>query len=205
MNKLAVVLAIGLASVAQAQMTPVSRFSRVYAWEHFIDLSGNDLGVQQSEFTTSNFDPFNMHANAGGYTADQNSSISPSLVTISTSAQGTPVSQGFGQAESDMTYVFTIAQPMSYDLSGDVYRFIGPSSVSLTGPGVNDLAEGVDSTTTPFHFQGTLSPGEYTFDIATTSDQGAVNATLSVVPTPEVGTAIGLGLLYLFRRPARGA
>ena len=92
---------------------------------------------------------------------------------------------------------------MSYDLSGDVYRFIGPSSVSLTGPGVNDLAEGTDSTTTPFHFQGTLSPGEYTFDIVTTSDQGAVNATLSVVPTPEVATSLGLGVMYLLRRRGR--
>ena len=203
MKVLTAMLTLALAATVQAQMTPVSRFSRVYAWEHFIDLSGTDLGVVESEFTTSNFDPFDMQATAGGYTAVQHSSITSSLVSIATTASGTPISQGFGQAESDMSYVFTIAQPVSYELSGDIYRFIGSCSVSLTGPGVNDLAQGVDSTTTPFNFQGTLSPGEYTFDIVTTSDFGEVNAMLSVVPTPEVGTAIGLGALYLFRRPAR--
>lgn len=199
-----VMLTFVVAASAHAQMSPVSRFSRVYAWEHFFDLSGNDLGVQASEFTTSDFDPFDIQATGGGYTAIQHSTITPSLVSIETDANGLPVSHGFGQAESDMTYVFTVAQSVSYDFSGDVHRFIGPSSVSLMGPGVNDFFEGIDSATTPFSFQGTLSPGQYTLDVVTTSDFGAVNATLSVVPTPEVGTAIGLGALYLFRRPARG-
>lgn len=173
------------AAPALAQMSPVSRASRAYAWEHIIDMGGNDHGVVSFERTTEGLEPFDWDFQVEGYTAVQHSTIAPSQVSVATRAFGTPMSTfGFGGANSDFTYVFDIATPATFRLEGTVASFIGWGRVSLDGPGVSLLADMPGMQPSPFLFEGSLSPGRYALAVSSSADFGEANATLTVVPGP---------------------
>lgn len=190
------------AAPALAQMAPVSRASRAFAWEHIIDMGGNDHGVMSFERTTNGFEPFDWDFQIEGYTAVQHSSITPSQVLVTTRAFGNPASTfGFGGADSDFTFVFDIASPSTYRLEGTVASFIGWGRVSLDGPGLSLLADTPSMQPTPFRFEGALAPGRYTFGVSSSADYGEAIATLTVVPAP--GSAALLGLAIALRRRRR--
>jgi len=173
------------AAPALGQMSPVSRASRAYAWEHIIDMGGTDHGVVSFQRTTAGLEPFDWDFQVEGYTAVQHSSIAPSQVSVVTRAFGTPMSTfGFGGANSDFTYVFDIATPATFRLEGAVASFIGWGRVSLDGPGVSLLADTPGMQPTPFVFEGSLAPGRYALAVSSSADSGEANATLTVIPGP---------------------
>lgn len=191
-----------LISSAPAQMSPVSRHSRVYAWEHFIDMGHNDLGVSSSEHTTDGFEPFDWEFQIGGYTAIQHSSISMATVSIVAGAFGTPQSTfGYGGGESSMTFTFDILSPATFHLAGTVASMIGVGSVSLEGPGVSLVADTPGTNPTPFLFEGEMVPGRYTLSVLSTADYGSVSAVLDVIPSPGACVLLPAGLMALRRRP----
>lgn len=173
------------AAPALAQMSPVSRASRAYAWEHIIDMGGNDHGVVSFERTTNGLEPFDWAFQVEGYTAVQHSSIAPGQVSVVTRAFGNPMSTfGFGGADSDFTYVFDISSPATFRLEGTVASVIGWGRVSLDGPGVSLLADTPGMQPTPFLFEGSLTPGRYALAVSSSADFGEASATLTVVPGP---------------------
>ena len=195
-----------MASVQSAtgQMSFVSRESRVYAWEHLIDLGGDDNGVVSGEVVSTNLLSFDRAVNGGGYTAQQASSISSSVVVANCTAYGTPQSMGWGGAESRFTLVFDVSGPASFRLEGAQSRFIGDAIVSLSGPGTNTTIysnAGNWPGTTPFVYEGIMSGGRYTFEVIATADFGSVQAALTVIPSPTVAPL--LALLACARRPRR--
>ncbi|MCE7974139.1 MAG: hypothetical protein DYG92_07430 [Leptolyngbya sp. PLA1] len=186
---------------AWAQMSPASRSSRAYAWEHIIDMGGNDHGTASFERTTSGFEPFDWAFQVEGYTAVQHSSISASEVLVTTRAFGNPMSTfGFGGANSDFSFVFAISNPATFRLEGTVASFIGWGRVSLEGPGLNLLADTPGNQPTPFLFEGTMMPGLYAFSVSSSADYGEAIATLTVVPAPAGALLLGLAA---WRRPRR--
>ncbi len=190
-----------LVSCAHAQMSPVSRQSRAYAWEHIIDMGGNDHGVVSFERTTSGFGPFDWEFQSGGYTAIQHSSISPSSIGVIARAFGNPMSTfGFGGAESSFLFVFDIAAPATFRLEGDVSSFIGEGRVSLVGPGVNLLFDTPGMQPTPFLHDGAFIPGRYEMEVFTTADYGSVNALLTVVPAPGSAGIVAMAAAVFYRR-----
>lgn len=193
-----------LASSAGAQISPVSRVSRVYAWEHMIDLGHNDLGTVSSEQGTTDFGLFDRIVGAGGYTASQRSEIGASFVSITALAYGNPHSTfGYGQAESSMTFVFDTSVPLDYLLEGSTAQFIGMGNVSLTGPGVDILVFSDGTTPVPYSYRGHMDPGRYTLAVMTTSDWSSASAMFTVVPAPGVMGLAGAGLAAVLRRPRR--
>ena len=196
-----IALTLLMAASAQAQMVPVSRFSRVYAWEHFISMGGQDGGTITSEHTSADFLPFDFQRSAGGYTALQQSIIGPSAVSITAQAFGTPQSTfGFGGAESSLVFVFAIFTSGTFQLEGTVASMIGDGFVSLQGPGVDLLANTPGTQPTPFFFSGMMVPGRYEFTVRTTADYGSVTALLTVIPTPGAAALLGLGGMAAARR-----
>lgn len=202
---LGVVGGIGLFTQgAFAQISPVSRTSSLYAWEHIIDLGGNDGGVVSGSWSSNTFDPFNFSTSGGGYTAAQNSHFDSGSVFVHASAMGTPISMGYGGADSLFTLVFNIGAPATYRLEGTQSRFIGDAIVRLMGPGVDiDSNAGDWPTPTAFLYEGTFTPGQYTFSVESTADFGEVYATLSVVPAPHAIGAVLAGFGWLGSRRRR--
>lgn len=171
-------------SLASAQMVPVTRHSRVYAWERIIDLSGHDQGLVTAEQTTSSFAPFDWSIQAGGYTAIQHSSIGAGLVTVDARTFGTAISMGYGNAESSMTFVFNIVATSTYRLEGSVASFIGQAKVVFSGPNILISHEATSMAPTPFVYEGFLQPGQYELSVLGTADYSVANATLAVIPAP---------------------
>jgi hypothetical protein len=163
----------------------VSRLSRVYAWEHIIDMGHNDHGVVSAEHTADGFAPFDWETQSGGYTTIQHSSITPSTVSTTARAYGNPYSTfGFGGAESSFMLEFDIATPSTFRLEGTVSSRIGLGRVSLTGPGTNLLFDTAGLQPTPFLYEGILAPGRYQFEVFSSADYGSAVALLTVVPGP---------------------
>jgi len=182
-----IALLAGFSAQASAQMTAVTRTSRVYAWEHIIDLGGNDLGTISGEASTTNLLTFDRTVTGGGYTARQASSLSSSVVTVNCNAFGNPHSRGYGGAESRFTFVFDVASPATFTLDGTQSRVIGDAIVSLSGPGINTTIYSNTGTwpgSTPFSYSGAMTGGQYTFEVIATADWGSVDATLIVIPAP---------------------
>jgi hypothetical protein len=185
----------GFAAQAAAQMTAVTRTSRVYAWEHIIDLGGNDLGITSGEASTTNLLTFDRTVTGGGYTARQTSSLNSSVATVNCNAFGNPHSMGFGGAESRFTFVFDVTSPATFTLEGTQSRFIGDAIVSLSGPGVNTTIYSNTGTwpgSTPFSYSGLMTGGRYTFEVIATADWGSVDATLIVIPAPWSAPLVAL-------------
>ncbi|MEK6702616.1 MAG: hypothetical protein AABZ53_10150 [Planctomycetota bacterium] len=205
MNKFTLLVAAAVATSAQAQMTPVSRSSWVYAWEHTITL-GHEEGFVSDERSSAGFEPINWNIGAGGYTAIQQSAITPAAIDVVARAYGTPASAlGYGSAISTQTIVFDIGAISTFRLEGGTARFIGEGRMTLTGPGVDILASVEGFQQTPFLFEGTLLAGRYTFEVYCSADWGSVDAHLTVVPTP--GTIVlcgGATTLWLVRRRRAG-
>lgn len=200
--KLGVIVVCAMtATPVLGQMSPVSRASRAYAWEHIIDMGGNDHGTSSFERTTNGFEPFDWDFQIEGYTAVQHSSLSGSQVLVTTRAFGNPMSTfGFGGADSDFSFVFDIASPATFRLEGTVASFIGWGRVSLDGPGLSLLADTPGSQPTPFLFEGTMVPGRYAFSVSSSADYGEAIAALTVVPAPAGALLLGLAA---WRRPRR--
>lgn len=189
-----------LASAAHAQMHVVERYSSVTAWEHLIDLGGNDLGTVSADFTRTDLLPFDHTVSAGGYTAVQQSAFGLGSATFACTAFGTPQSMGWGAGESAFVLTFDLRDAAAYTLEGDFARFIGDSRIILYADGGILLRH--DAPAFPaehFRYDGVLGPGRYRLEVVAQSDFGSVAGAFTVVPAPATALA-ALGVLALRRR-----
>lgn len=191
---------VALAPAAYAQLHVVERYSSVSAWEHLIDLGGNDLGVVSADVTRTDLLPFDHAVSAGGYTAIQQSAFGPGAATFVCTAFGTPQSMGWGAGESAFVLTFDLRDAAAYSLEGDFARFIGDSRIVLYAEA--DILLRHDAPAFPaehFRYDGVLGPGRYRLEIVAQSDFGSIAGAFTVVPAPAPALAL-LGVLAFRRR-----
>lgn len=210
---------------AAAELTFVSRTSSISVTSNFQPLSEPPSVTTDSDGLTGPglYDSSVSTGVSSVANASQTSQASQSGASVTLLAdaplQGTEF--GFNRAESTFEYVFGIASPVSYSLSGmidvDPTGDFDPSAefgeVSLSGPGVNDLFRQDESNATgsaqPFDFSGTLSPGTYTLSMmayagdspaANAGSTVSVNGTLVAIPEPSTAVLAVIGLLLFCHR-----
>lgn len=199
MNAAAAAL-VALASAAHAQMHVVERYSSVSAWEHLIDLGGNDLGVVSAGLNRTDLLPFDHTVSAGGYTAVQQSSFGLGSAAFACTAFGTPQSMGWGVAESAFVLTFDLRDAAAYSIEGEFARFIGDSRIILWGDAGEIFRH--DAPAYPaehFRTDGVLGPGRYRLEVVAQSDYGSIVGAFTVVPAPAPALAL-LGVLARRRR-----
>lgn len=198
-----------VASVAQSQMIPRSRYSIISAssWR----FPGPPIPDVVS-YETSGFELFDRTATHGG-SASQFSSISPDLVTYTGTAYGAIGGGGsHGDGYSRLTFDFRLVNVCTFDLSGSLSDGAGiytpEGSVTLRRTDVTLTVFDGGRTSGPFQASGTLPVGTYRFECIVNGRDGnqllaTEIATLRVVPSPSPTLVAGLTLTCLATRRRR--
>jgi PEP-CTERM motif len=151
------------------------------------------------------------------YTATQHTDVSATRWSGSGTAstftlEGDPSFVGTASAESFMTIEFSLAEPMSYLLTGTIIGEGGLAAISLDGPpGLGWLFESGNAVPLVAMRRGLLSPGEYVFDVRAESGSSRTGTSVFDVqftladPVPEPATLplFGSGAAFVARRAWR--